>query len=105
MNNPITALAEKVAAQAAEIPAMYGRVDFSITPERFTIAPADQTDLPPEYLARRPDLLADEDLVARIKAYTMMGDRIAEPVSTITMIDGAFVAVSDGLPASASRLL
>jgi hypothetical protein len=26
-------------------------------------------------------------------------------VSTITMIDGAFIAVSDGLPASASRLL
>ena len=43
MNTSITELTEKVASQAAQIPSMYGRVDFSITPERFAVA------------ARRPD--------------------------------------------------
>jgi hypothetical protein len=83
MNTPIAELAQKVAAQAAQIPDMYGRVDFSITPERFTVAPGDQTDLAPEYLARRRDLLADEEQVARIKAYTMMGDRVADAYAAL----------------------
>jgi hypothetical protein len=74
----IAELAEKVAAQAALIPSMYGRVDFSITPERFTTAPGDQTDLAAEYAARRSDLLANDERVARIKAYTMIGDIVAD---------------------------
>ena len=52
---------------------MDGGVDFSITPERFTVDPGDQTDLAPEYAARRQELLANEVQVARIKAYTMHG--------------------------------
>src|ERR1700733_13553681 len=83
MNTLIAELAEKVAAQAARIPAMYGRVDFSITPERFTVAPGDQTDIAPEYLAQRPVLLLNEERVARIKAYTMMGDRVADAYAAL----------------------
>ena len=83
MNTPIADLDEKAAAQAAEIPTMYGRVDFSTTPERFTVAPGHQTDLAPTYLARRPELLADEEQVARIKAYTMIGDRVADAYAAL----------------------
>ena len=83
MNAPIPELAEAVAAQAAQIPGMYGRVDFSCTPERFTVAPGDRTDLAPEFLTRRPDLLANEEQVARIKAYTMMGDQVADAYAAL----------------------
>jgi hypothetical protein len=62
---------------------MYGQVDFSITPERFAAAPGDRTDLAPQYLAGRPELLANEELVARIKAYTMMGDRVADAYAAL----------------------
>ena len=68
MNTPIAELTKKVAAQAEQIPSMYGHVDFSITPERFTVEPGAQTDLEPEFAGRRPELLADEYLVALIKA-------------------------------------
>lgn len=83
MNTSIAELTEQVAAQAALIPSMYGRVDFSITPERFATAPGDQTVLAPEYAARRPNLLANNEQVARIKAYTMMGDRVADAYAAL----------------------
>jgi hypothetical protein len=83
MSTPITELTSEVAAQAALNPAMYGRVDFSITPERFTVAAGDQTDLAPQYSARRPELLANVERVALIKAYTMMGDRVADAYAAL----------------------
>jgi hypothetical protein len=73
MNSSIPELAEAVAAQAAQIPAMYGLVDFSITPDRFTVGPADRTELAPGYLARRPELLANEALIARIRVEHVAG--------------------------------
>jgi ER-bound oxygenase mpaB/B'/Rubber oxygenase, catalytic domain len=83
MKTSIAVLAEKVAAQAIHIPAMYGGIDFSITPERFTATLGDQTDLAPDYAARRPNLLANEEQVARIKAYTMMGDGVADAYAAL----------------------
>jgi hypothetical protein len=62
---------------------MYGRVDFSITPERFTVAPGDETELAPEYAERRPELLADKERVALIKAYTMHGDPVADAYAAL----------------------
>jgi ER-bound oxygenase mpaB/B'/Rubber oxygenase, catalytic domain len=78
MNTSIKELNEEVAAQATRIPSLYGRVDFSITPERFTAEPGDQTELAPSFSERRPKLLANQALVARIKAYTMHGDFVAD---------------------------
>jgi ER-bound oxygenase mpaB/B'/Rubber oxygenase, catalytic domain len=89
MNPLITELTQKAAAQAAEIPAMYGRVDFSITPKRFTVARGDQTHLAPEFVPRRPELLANEELVARIKAYTMIGDVVADAYTALMPQHGA----------------
>ena len=83
MNTSIAELTGKVASQAAQIPSIYGRVDFSITPERFTVEPDAQTDLAPEFAARRPELLANEEQVARIKAYTMIGDRVADAYAAL----------------------
>src|SRR6202167_5813813 len=83
MNTPLADLTKKVAAQAEQIPCMYGRVDFSITPERFTVEPGAQTDLEPEFAKRRPELLANEELVGLIKAYTMHGDPLADAYAAL----------------------
>jgi hypothetical protein len=83
MNTSITELTAAVARQAAEIPSMYGRVDFSIAPERFTVAPGGETELAPEYAERRPELLASKERVALIKAYTMHGDPVADAYAAL----------------------
>jgi hypothetical protein len=83
MSIPITELTKKVLVQAEQIPSMYGRVDFSITPERFTVAPGDLTELGPEFAAQRPELLANEEQVARIKTYTMHGDLVADAYAAL----------------------
>ncbi len=79
----ITELTALEAAQAVQLPAMYGRVDFSITPERFAMEPNDETELAPEYAARRPELLANKERVALIKAFTMHGDPVADAYAAL----------------------
>ena len=83
MNKPTTELPALLATEAARIPCMYGRVDFSITPERFTVEPEAVSELGPEVLQRRAELLANEELVARIKAYTMHGDPVADAYAAL----------------------
>ncbi len=84
MSTPIiTEFATESSGQAAELAAMYGRVDFSITPERFTVEPDAPSELAPEYAARRPDLLANKQRVALIKAYTMHGDPVADAYAAL----------------------
>jgi hypothetical protein len=83
MSTLIAELNESVARQAAEIPATYGRVDFSITPERFTAEPDAQTELAPEFAERRPELLANKEKVALIKAFTMHGDPVADAFAAL----------------------
>lgn len=78
-----TDLPASIAAQATEIPTMYGRVDFAATPERFTMDPNAKTDLEPAFAARRPELLADEAQVARVRAFTMCGDRLADAYAAL----------------------
>jgi hypothetical protein len=83
MTTSITELTAADACQATQLPAVYGRVDFSITPERFTVAPGDETEIAPEYAPRRPELLADKERVALIKAYTMHGDPVADAYAAL----------------------
>lgn len=83
MNPATTEIAANVVAQANEIPAMYGRVDFSLTPERFTLEPNAHTDLEPAFAARRAELLANGELVDRIRAYTMCGDTVADAYAAL----------------------
>jgi ER-bound oxygenase mpaB/B'/Rubber oxygenase, catalytic domain len=88
MSISIAALTEKIAAQGTENPVMYGGVDFSITPERFAVEPDAKTDLAPQYAARRSALLADTERVALIKAYTMIGDSVADAYAALRPILG-----------------
>jgi hypothetical protein len=74
----LDALRERVQSQKERNPAMYGNVDFSIVPERFADQPEDDSSLSGKYREERPALLADPERMAFIRAYTMMGDMVAD---------------------------
>jgi len=78
-----TVFTEKITTQLTQIPAVYGRVDFSITPVRFTAQPGDQTELHPEFAHLRPELLADKERVALIRSYTLIGDVVADAYAAL----------------------
>jgi ER-bound oxygenase mpaB/B'/Rubber oxygenase, catalytic domain len=84
MNISIAERDAMIAAQAGQVPSIYGRVDFSITPERFAAEPDAVTELGPEFSARRPALLANAELVAQLKAYTMHGDPVADAYASLS---------------------
>lgn len=80
----LEALTARVAAQREALPAMYGKVDFSITPERFAGSP----DIPSTIRgekgeAARRRFLADPETVARARAYTMLGDNVADAYAAL----------------------
>jgi hypothetical protein len=70
----ITEIAARVRSQAQLLPALYGKIDFDTAPERFAAAPEDKSELSGVKGNRREALLADSELVARIREYTMLGD-------------------------------
>jgi len=77
------ALWREVRAQAAATPEIYGKIDFSSMPERFTVDMSEVSSLRRPFLDRRQALLADQDRVDLIKAYTMMGDRVADDYAAL----------------------
>jgi hypothetical protein len=115
MSNPTTAPTAMPATEAAQIPSMYGRVDFALTPERFTAEPDASSELDPQLSHRRPELLANEELVARIKAYTMQGDPVADAYAALIpeygfrrlamMLEGACDQGLESVPAAPAELV
>jgi hypothetical protein len=83
MNIPADELATKEGSGAVPLSVLYRGVDCSITPERFTSDAAAKSELAPELSHLRSQLLANQDLVARIKAYTMHGDPIADAYAAL----------------------
>ena len=86
----------KVESQRDHAPAMYGKVDFRIVPERFTSTPGDATALSGKYDRDRDVLLADADRVEFIRAYTMIGDATADSYAGL-MREHGFRALVDML--------
>ena len=70
-------------AQRARIPVMYGQADFSLVPERFTQEPSDQSSLPGRFAKRRARLLENTERVALMRAYTMLGDSVADAYAAL----------------------
>lgn len=70
----IAAIAARVRSQAELLPALYGQIDFDTPPERFADGPDDKTELSDVRGKKRADYLADAELVARIREYSMLGD-------------------------------
>jgi hypothetical protein len=75
MNAALEKVRAKVASQKTALPALYGDVDFDLTPERFT-------DDPKTSVAPRLRKL-DPDKVALIKAYTLLGDVVADAYAAL----------------------
>ena len=67
-----------VVAQRDQVPALWAGFDFTRTPERFTTDPAAVSSLSPRQAHQRGAILANTDLVERLRAYTLMGDVTAD---------------------------
>lgn len=84
MATSLQALQEQVRQQKEKIPSLYGKVDFSKTPYRFTADEADKSQMPRRLAKRyRNALLADRDRVERARAYTMLGDLVADAYAAL----------------------
>lgn len=68
----------KVESQKTAIPAMYGAFDFTIVPERFANQPGDVTQLGEGTAKQREAILSNRERVDLIRAYSMMGDLVAD---------------------------
>lgn len=77
MEKPLDRVLAKVASQKTALPELYGDVDFGVTPERYT-------DDPTASVAPRLSRAAlDPDKVALVKAYTMLGDGVADAYAAL----------------------
>lgn len=84
MTMPLAELQAKVLSQKELIPSLYGDVDFSITPERFTNDINVDSTMPSKMARKhRPDYLADTEEVERFRAYTMLGDTVADAYAAL----------------------
>ena len=70
---------ERIALQKSALPVMYGDVDFSATPERYTER-VEESSLP-KSLRHLPPPPAD--MAERVKAYTMLGDITADAYAAL----------------------
>jgi hypothetical protein len=83
MTIALEALRQRVRAQATALPEMYGAIDFDARPERFTIDPADESQLGLALAPQRERLLANDEEVAVIEAFTMLGDAVADAYAAL----------------------
>ena len=74
MRPSIETIAARVRSQKQLLPALYKDMDFDMPPERFSTRVGDDTELRFGAPLSREDLLADADMVARFREYTMLGD-------------------------------
>lgn len=75
-------LADRVRSQRELQPAMYGDVDLTATPYRFTVDPAVKSSLP-GWVADRDELLEDDATVELMRTATMLGDVVADPYAAL----------------------
>ncbi|MEO9600402.1 oxygenase MpaB family protein [Parasphingorhabdus sp.] len=94
----------RVDKQAVETPAIFGRFDFTATPERFTTKAS--LERRPEFKDMVPELMEDEALVEMMAGYTFMGDPVADAYAARipdlgfrTLIDMLQTACDKGLDA------
>jgi len=70
---------QRALRQKTELPLMYGDIDFSLVPERFTDDPGQST------MARDRSLFAPPppDMIERVRAYAMLGDLTADAYAAL----------------------
>lgn len=72
----------KVESQKTRIPSLYGGVDFSVMPERFADRPGDRTQFRGK-AEDRDALMANREGVELVRAYSMMGDLVADAYAAL----------------------
>jgi hypothetical protein len=107
MPTPISELNAKILAQKTALPSMYGALDFDLVPERFAVGEDDETWFSAhgkEPLRRK--LLEDADMVARMEAYSKLGDAVADAYAALipeyglmTLIEMLTTACDKGIEA------
>lgn len=75
-------LAERARAQRELQPGMYGEIDLTATPYRFTADPEAKSSLP-GWVADRAPLLEDDATVELMRTATMLGDVAADPYAAL----------------------
>lgn len=84
MPTPLHELKAQVRAQKTNNPAMYGKVDFELVPERFTSDPAVKSLLAEPFAKKyRKGILANQEGVERALAFTMLGDTVADEYASL----------------------
>ena len=79
MHPSLAQVHDRIELQKSALPQMYGDVDFTQTPERYTQDVA-ESSLPPSLHNMAPP---PADMVARVKAYTMLGDVTADAYAAL----------------------
>lgn len=99
---------DRVDAQAQQVPEIYGAIDFSRTPERFTTTL--DGEVIPGFEHTIDGVLADITLIDRMAAYTMMGDPVADAYAALMprfgfhgLVTMLVTACDKGLDAVADR--
>lgn len=84
MTQSLADLKAQVRAQKTLIPSLYGDIDFDIVPERFTRDPKVRSMLPGRFDRKyRGAILADNERMERMLAYTMLGDNVADAYAAL----------------------
>ena len=77
-------LQQQVRSQKERIPSLYGNVDFDRTPFRFTDDPEVKSQMPRRLEKRfRSTLLSNQERVERARAYTLLGDGVADAYAAL----------------------
>ncbi|OYQ26758.1 hypothetical protein CHU93_11610 [Sandarakinorhabdus cyanobacteriorum] len=91
-----------VRAQREAEPALWGDFDFDAPAERFTTDPDAPSTIPPAHAHKRARILANDDLVERLRAYAMMGDPPADAYAAL-MATAKFRTLIDLLEAACNK--
>lgn len=84
MTKTLEELRAQVEGQKTLIPSLYGDVDFSKTPERFTEDPSVKSMLPGKFARKyRRDILNNRERIERARLYTMLGDNVADAYAAL----------------------
>lgn len=106
MRPDIDMIAARVRSQKARMPGLFSSLDFEVPPERFAVEPDAETEMRFGAAMTRDALLADADLVARFREYTMLGDLTGDAYAALmgqygfrSLVDMLVLACDKGLEA------
>ena len=83
MNRDVSTIARRVREQATALPDLFGRFDFDRPPERWAPEADAVSELSRVRGIDRTAYLDDPDLLARIREYTMLGDRSGDAFAAL----------------------